>query len=45
MIRLTEPGLGLAKRMQGESAVKYITGGETESRPFRTDHHATEIKS
>jgi hypothetical protein len=43
VIRLTDPGLGHAKRIQSESAVKYITGGETGSRSVGTGHYAAKI--
>jgi hypothetical protein len=46
MIRLTEPGfIAPVLHVEFESAAKYITGGKTESQPFRSDHHAAKIKS
>jgi hypothetical protein len=45
MIRLDKPGFTAAGPYpQPESAVKYITRGETGSQPVRTDHHAAKIK-
>jgi hypothetical protein len=47
VICLTEPAAGFivpVPPVQLESAVKYITGGETGSWPVRTDHHPAKMK-